>query len=89
MAKNSHANNQRPVLALAEARPRNYVHVHGLKFNKSAVFEDKKRASKAGKRKHKTAWSNNPGGFSLVQANGALRDLVCYPVSQCHREKFL
>ena len=62
MAKKSKKRNQQPSNA-----PRNFVHVHGLTFNKSAVHEDRRKAQKSGKRKHKTAWVNtkDPGGFSL------------------------
>lgn len=62
MAKKSKKRNQQPSNA-----PRNFVHVHGLTFNKSAVYEDRRKAQKSGKRKHKTAWVNikDPGGFSL------------------------
>lgn len=39
-----------------ERRQNNLVAKHARKFNKAAVFMDRKRAQKAGKRKHKGEW---------------------------------
>ncbi|MEM0910748.1 MAG: hypothetical protein AAGJ37_07210 [Pseudomonadota bacterium] len=67
MTKKAKKQNQRPENATSINSPRNFVHVHGLTFNKSVIHEDKRKAQKSGKRKHKTAWVNtkDPGGFSF------------------------
>lgn len=46
-----------------EAAPRNFVHLHGLAFNKGEFHADKRKDAKMGKRKHKAAWEKNPGGY--------------------------
>ena len=49
-----------------ETAPRNFVHLHGLAFNKGEFHTDKRKEAKMGKRKHKTAWEKNPGGYFFV-----------------------
>ncbi len=34
-------------------KPRNFVHVHMMNFNKAVTMDDRKRKSKNGHRKHK------------------------------------
>ena len=43
--------------------PRNFVHVHGRNLNKGGRHESLYDKQKRGKRKHKTAWQDNQGGF--------------------------
>ncbi|MEC9319735.1 MAG: hypothetical protein VYD08_07625 [Pseudomonadota bacterium] len=46
-----------------DGAPRNFVHLHGIAFNKGEFHTDKRKEAKMGKRKHKTAWEKNPGGY--------------------------
>tara|TARA_B100000949_G_C14273051_1_gene448269 strand:+ start:1216 stop:1500 length:285 start_codon:yes stop_codon:yes gene_type:complete len=58
--------------------PRNFVHLHGIAFNHAATHADKRKDAKMGKRKHKTAWRDNPGGFSVIKG---VQPLCLFPKS--------
>jgi hypothetical protein len=49
--------------------PVNFVHVHGLTFNKGAQHADRRAESKRGKRKHKAAWDDSPAALPFYDAS--------------------